>query len=521
MDECFHVRTQWRGLEVTDYLDCSGGRPMQRAGRTDLVRVIEGSGRVRVEFAPRLDFGRQPTRLRVHPEGVEVEDTPDPIVLRSPGVEWTLLDEGAHQTAVAEIEVDGGPIVLELRYGSGSLGPTVVSESQRRRQTERYWRDWAEGLELPHMDEALLRRSALVLRGLVYGPTGAIAAAGTTSLPETIGGVRNWDYRYCWPRDASMSAATLVRVGSNAEAMRLLDWLLTIVDTLASPDRLQPIYTVTGQELGSEAEISELSGYRGSRPVRVGNAASRQLQLDVFGPVVDLVHALAQAGAPLSGEHWRLVESAVTAVQRRWEEPDHGIWEVRGPRRHYTHSKAMCWLAVDRGIKVAEQLLGRERSDWIGLRDHIARDVLERGFRSDLNAYTMAYGEHQLDAGTLLMGTIGLIEPHDPRFVGTVEAIEHSLREGPTVYRYRTDDGLPGDEGGFHICTGWLIEAYAACGRMDDARALYRELVGLAGPTGLYSEEWMPGEELALGNHPQAYSHLALLNAAICLDASG
>ncbi|MEM1331381.1 MAG: trehalose-phosphatase [Planctomycetota bacterium] len=511
------LRTSWDTITLTDYLDCSGGRPLQRAGRSDLIRVLEGTGRVRLEFAPRLDFGRQPTHMHVREDGLEIDEAIDPIVLRSPGVEWTIEREGNHDTARAEIELTGSPIVLELRCGTGSLMDAVPHESERRRQSRRYWTDWAEQLEVPEIRPDLVRRSAVVLKGLCYGPSGAIYAAGTTSLPEHLGGVRNWDYRYCWPRDAAMSAHALVRLGSQGEAMRFLDWCLGLVDTLSSPERIRPLYTVSGAELGPEAEIAELSGYGGSRPVRIGNGASGQVQLDVFGPVIDLIHELSLRGAPLSGEHWRLARAMVDAVAARWEEPDHGIWEVRMDRRHHVHSKVMCWLTVDRGIALSERLIGRDQPAWRELRDRIADDVLANGFSEEAQSYSTAYGSEDLDAATLMIGLCGLLDPGDERFAKTVDAIEQELRKGPVVYRYLFDDGLPGREGAFHICTSWLIESMAKVGRRDDARELFEQMCALAGSTGLLPEQWCPETARSLGNHPQAYSHLGLINAALAL----
>jgi len=520
-DHTMLLRTRWDRIEVLDYLDCSAGRPTQRAGRSDLVRVVTGSGRVRITFAPRLDFGRVPTKLGVREGGIEVEDTADPVVLYAPGVEWTITEEGPHECATAEVELHGRPLVLELRFGTGHLGPSVVPEAERRRQTERFWRDWSLALDVPDVSPELVRRSALALKALCYGPTGSIAAAATTSLPEHIGGVRNWDYRYCWPRDASLAAHALLRLGSQSEAMRLLDWCLNIVDNkVESADRLQPLYTITGHEVTPEADLTELNGYGGSRPVRVGNAASRQVQLDVFGPVVDLVHDLLEHGAPLSSEHWRLVESMVTAVAHRWIEPDHGIWEMRMERRHHVHSKAMCWVTADRGARIAERLLGRERRDWRELADEIRADVLEHGFNAEVGAFTTAYGERDIDAATLLVGLCGLVDPLDERFVATVEAVQRELREGPVVYRYHFDDGLPGEEGGFHLCTAWLVESLAAIGRVGEARDLFEQMCALAGPTGLLSEEYCPKLDRSLGNHPQAYSHLGVVNAALSLVRS-
>lgn len=513
----FHLTHRFPTFQVTDFLDCSGGRPLQRAGRTDLIRSLSGSGEVVIEFAPRLDFGRVPTRLAVTDHGLEVLDSFDPLVLRAPGLEWTLTEEGPHQTATATVELTDSPLVLELRCGTGDstlgLQPDVRSE-----QTRAHWETWAECLELPEKYREVSLRSALVLKGLCYGPTGAIAAAATTSLPEGLGGVRNWDYRYCWIRDAAMTAETLVELGSLTEGMQYCDWVFDVLDRCSSPQELRPVYTLTGAELGTEAEIPELAGYAGSRPVRVGNAASRQVQLDVFGPFVQLLDVLLERGAPLSSEHWRMVQSVVTAVEARWHEPDHGIWEVRGPRRHFVHSKTMCWQAVDRGLRVARRLVGTDPPEWIALRDRIARDVCEHGWKDDVGSFVAAYDGTDLDASTLFVGLSGLLPADDPRFRATVETVERYLREGPTVYRYRFEDGLPGREGGFHICTTWLVESLILIGETDRAEKLFDDLVGLASSTLLFPEQFDPEDQRSLGNHPQAYTHLGILRCARRLE---
>ncbi|MBS0197245.1 MAG: trehalose-phosphatase [Planctomycetes bacterium] len=512
------LKTTWPGCTVTDYLDCGAGRAFQRAGRTDLVRVIEGPGACRVRFAPRLDFGRVATRLAVREHGLEVEGSPDPILLYAPGIAWRISADGPHQTAEADITPDAAPVILELRIGSANDRPHPHAEPQRRNLTQRYWSTWAATLRLPTVGAEHVRRSALLLRALVYGPTGAIAAAATTSLPEHLGGSRNWDYRYCWPRDAAMAASALVRLGNTGTAMRLLDWLARVLDQCESPGRLRPIYTVDGRDLGPEAEIGGLAGYAQSRPVRIGNAAALQVQLDVFGPITDLIALLAESGAPISPDHWRMTRAMVEAVESRWQEPDHGIWEIRCEREHHVHSKVMCFHTVARALVVHECVIGRPNPAWAVLRDRIRDDVLANGFNTQLNAFTGAYGHAELDASALSVGLTGLLDAHDPRFISTVDAVNRGLREGGTVYRYRFDDGLPGREGGFHLCTGWLIEALVLCGRMKEAAELFEELLRCVGPTGVLSEQHEPRFNIPLGNAPQAYSHLALINAATALD---
>jgi len=513
------LKTTWSRISVTDFLDCSAGKPTQRAGRTDLVRQVEGRGEVTIIFAPRLDFGRCPTRIVVREGGLEIDDTIDPIVLRAPGVRWQIHEEGPHQTAVGTIALKGEPLRMELRYGTGSLREqTTIVPQERYRLTKAYWEAWADRLVLPRREAGLVRRSALVLKGLCYGPTGGIAAAATTSLPEEIGGIRNWDYRYCWLRDAAMSAAALVKLGSFAEAMGFLDWMLAVIDRAAAPERLMPLYTVTGHEVGAEAEIAELAGYAGSRPVRVGNAARGQVQLDVFGPIAELVWQLLLAEAPVSSEHWRLVEAMVHAVEARWHEPDHGIWEIRKPRRHHVHSKVMCWLAVDRGVKVSERFLDRRRPAWEALRDQIAADILANAWNETAGAYTAAYGGEDLDAAALMIGLAGLVECTESKFLATIRAIEGQLRMGPTVFRYLADDGLPGREGGFFICASWLVDSLWKAGRRDDAEALFESLIDLAGPEGLLPEQYDPLLCRTLGNHPQAYSHIGVIENALTLS---
>ena len=517
LDDSLILETRWPDFTIKDYLDCSMGRPSQRSGRTDLVRVIEGRGRVRITFAPRLDFGRLSTRLLAREGGLEIQGAVDPIVLHSPGIHWSIEQEGTHHTAEAIVDLGPHPLILQLRYGTGSLKSSTLQESERRKKTEKYWKQWVSDLSIPSVASDLVKRSALTLKALCYGPTGGILAAATTSLPETIGGVRNWDYRYTWLRDAALTAEALARLGSIHEGMRFLDWVLGVIENAPSPERLRPLYTVTGNHLGPEAEIAHLHGYCGSRPVRIGNAAAAQVQLDVFGPIINLVYVLLMSGAPLSTEHWRIVESFAIAVEHRWQEPDHGIWEVRSNSRHHIHSKVMCWLAIDRAIKIAEHFLDQDRQDWHRLRDKIRKDVLENGFNENVQAFTAAYDCEDLDAAALQVGLYGLVEPNDPRLVSTVDAIERELREGVAVWRYRYEDGLPGKEGGFLFCTSWLIDALLLIGREDQAWQLFEEFCGLFGPTGLLSEEYDPETGLCLGNHPQAFTHLGLIHNALNL----
>jgi pentatricopeptide repeat protein len=386
---------------------------------------------------------------------------------------------------------------------------------------EQGWRDWATSLKLPTVARDHVLRSALTLRGLVHSPSGSILAAATSSLPEEVGGVRNWDYRYCWLRDAAMTARALVDLGSLTEAEAYLGWVDRCIDrTGGHPERLHPLYTVDGWDLGPEAVIDTLPGYAGSRPVRIGNAANRQLQLDVFGPIADLIVAVSTTRGWVRDEEWRVIEAMVAAVERRWHEPDHGLWEARLPPRHHVYSKVMCWLTVDRALQLLRVHGGGERRDWADLRDRIGANVLDHGWDEEAGAYTVAYGHPEMDASSLWIGLSGLLADDDPRFLSTVLAIEAELRSGPIVYRYKWDDGLPGREGGFHVCSAWMIEAYLRTGRRADAEELFDQMLDCAGPTGLLPEQYDPEAERGLGNHPQAYSHLGLIRCAMLLDGT-
>jgi trehalose-phosphatase len=508
------AETRWPGVSVVDYLDSDDDTTL-------LVRVLSGFRPAVVEFAPRLDYARAATRLRVWDDGLEVAGTSDPIVLRAPGLDWELVEEGQHQTARATVDLSAGPVVLELRCGTASLHPSPVAEPERRRRVDDEWRSWAARLTLPSVARDLVLRSALTLRALCHEPTGAILAAATTSLPEVVGGIRNWDYRFCWIRDGALTASALARLGSFGEARAFLDWLLQILDSTPGPERMRPVYTVGGHDLMSEAAITQLSGYAGSRPVRIGNAAEHQVQLDTFAPVVELLALVAERGATLATDHWHIVEAMVQAVERRWFEPDHGIWEVRLQPRHHVHSKVMCWYTVDRALALCRLVHGTERPDWVDLRRAIADDVLANGWKESVGAFTCAYDGEDLDAAVLHVGLTGLLAPDDKRFLSTIHAIELVLRDGPTVYRYRSDDGLPGFEGGFHLCASWLVEAYLIAGRTDDALELFHQMEALCGPTGLLSEQYDLRQERALGNFPQAYSHLGIINNAVMLERSG
>lgn len=514
------LRSEFATFHVTDYLDASRGRTKHQAGRSDLIRVIEGSGVVNVTFAPRLNFGRTITKLEQKDRGLVVKGGVDLICLRSPEMLWSIIEDGDHQTATVQFDLDalGGRVKLELRCGTANVRSDSMPEPERRTQTQTHWQKWIDRLKIPEFRTEEVKRSALTLKALCHTPTGAILAAATMGLPEGFGGERNWDYRYCWLRDASMTAATLVRLGSHAEAMKFLDWLDDVVQSRGSALLLNPLYMVSGGHLAPEAEIAELSGFRGSRPVRINNGADTQVQLDVFGAVVDLIAVLAQNGEPLSTKHWNLVQDLVVAVKERWREEDAGIWEFRSAPRHYTYSKLMCWVAVDRAVFLADYFIGEVPQDWEDLRDEIAEAIHTRCYKVSTNAYTSAYDGEDIDASVLALGIFGFIEMDDPKFQGTIKAVEDKLLIKDSVYRYLVEDALQGSEGGWNILTLWLSQCYWASGRQDDAKRLFNIVRKNFGVTGLMSEQVDPETLEAMGNHPQAYSHLAYIDAALAMS---
>jgi GH15 family glucan-1,4-alpha-glucosidase len=510
------VETRWSGLTVTDFL---GGEN----GHTTLVRILTGTVPVRLAFAPRPEFGQVPTQLTAVGPELRVLGSNEAIVLVAEGVRWEIVGDGVHHTAHAVVDLAraGGVVTLELIFDRPGLvsSSTVAQVLTHQAEVEQPWRSWLDSLQLPRRNREAVCRSALTLRALWYRPTGAILAAGTSSLPEEVGGLRNWDYRYCWLRDAAMAAQALVSLGSGEEAEALLAWTRRVIEgTAGHPERLHPLYTVDGFELGAEAVIETLPGYAGSRPVRVGNAANRQVQLDVFGPIADLLSHYADLRGGLTPWQVDLQADMVEAVSRRWHEPDHGIWEARIPPRHHVYSKVMGWLTVDRALRVCDKYGIPAGDEWESLRTRIAEDVLTAGWHPEVGAYTVAYGHRDIDASSLWIGLSGMLPDDDPRFLATALAVEAELRSGPIVYRYRWDDGLPGKEGGFHLCTAWLIEAYLRTGRRSDAEELFAQMLACAGPTWLLPEQHDPLTERGLGNHPQAYSHLGLINCAMLLD---
>ncbi len=382
------------------------------------------------------------------------------------------------------------------------------------------WRTWLEGCTYKGPYAEWVKRSALVLKMMTYAPTGAIVAAPTTSLPEDLGGVRNWDYRYTWLRDATFTLYALNVLGFTEEAHAFTHWLRRL--SYSNGEDLQIMYGIRGERELFERELTHLNGYCGSRPVRIGNGAADQKQLDVFGEVLDCIHlyrrhgCFERYGEKLEGPLWAMMRLLVEHVCSHWQEADSGIWEVREDQRHFVYSKVMCWVALDRGIRAADQLhLEADLTRWRHVRDQIRADILTHGYNTQLGAFMQSYDSTATDASNLLLPLVGFIPPDDPRMRSTVDRIIEQLTdEHGFVYRYRTDDGLPGNDGTFTICTFWLIDNLAMQGRVAEARSLFERLLNYASHLGLFAEEIGPNGTKALGNYPQAFTHIALINSA-------
>ena len=475
----------------------------------DLCRVLhctEGEITVLSRFAPRPDYARTTPVLCPQSEGVCFETQEMKLCLAS-DQEWEVGDGVAtfRTTLRAGAEVR---CVL-----SSHLFMPLNTIAVNLEGTRHFWNAWIAKCTYDGLWPVAVRRSAITLKLLTYAPTGAIIAAPTTSLPEWIGGVRNWDYRYTWLRDASLTLSALYILGYRDEARAFFGWLGECAQLYGTP--LQIMYGVDGEVDLQEVELDHLEGYRGSRPVRTGNGAYDQRQLDVYGGLLDAAYVYECEGQLLTPEQWATLCSEIDYVCANWSEPDHGIWEMRKPEQHHTFSKLMCWVALDRGIRVAtmEGWLYDELH-WNQTRDAIRAGILAHSWKPESQAFTMTNRTCDLDASVLLLPLVGFLPADDPRVRSTIEQIDQHLGQGALVYRYRMDDGLPGDEGAFLLCSFWMVEALAMLGRVDEAVQRFTELLACAGTQGLLSEEVDPANGTALGNYPQAFSHIGLINSA-------
>ena len=491
-----------------------------RGNAPDIVRIVEGvEGFVpmRSELVIRFDFGQiVPWVRRVDHARVAIAG-PDALCVRTP-VEL----HGENLTTVSEFSLAPGdrvPFVLTW-YPSHEPLPEEIDPEQALEDAIRYWHDWANTCVHygPYHDE--IHESLLFLKALTYEPTGGIVAAPTTSLPEWIGGVRNWDYRFCWLRDATLTLLAMLQAGYMDEAVAWRAWLLRAI--AGDPADVQIMYGLAGERRLEERTIEWLPGYEGSAPVRVGNAASTQLQLDVYGEVLDALYQSRAHGAPADDNIWSLSRNLLAWLEENWRQVDSGLWEVRGPARHFTHSKVMAWVAFDRGVRACEDF-GREGpvDRWRAIREEIKDEVLKRGWSDAKQSFTQSYESEALDASALVLPIVGFLPATDPRIVSTVAAVERELLVDGLVLRYRPEDegidGLPGGEGVFLACSFWLVEVLALQDREDEATALFERLLGLRNDVGLLAEEYDPRSGRQLGNFPQAFTHLALVEAAIAL----
>ncbi|MFG3353814.1 glycoside hydrolase family 15 protein [Streptomyces sp. NPDC048001] len=495
----------------------------QRDEAPDLVRIVEGvTGSVEMAATLRLrfDYGSVvPWMRRADGHRVAVAG-PDAVWLRS---EPQVKTWGQQFSTCSSFTVAAGESVAFVLtwHPSHKSRPPLIDPHESLRHTLEDWTAWASvcGYRGPYREAVV--RSLITLKALTYAPTGGIVAAPTTSLPEELGGVRNWDYRFCWLRDSALTLGSLVSAGYHEEAAAWRDWLLRAV--AGDPADLQIMYGIAGERRLPEFEVEWLGGYGGAVPVRVGNEAATQLQLDVYGEVIDSLFVCRQAGLPAERHAWNIQLSLLGFLESTWRQPDEGLWEVRGPRRHFVHSKVMAWAAADRAVRTLEtdRSLPGEAARWRAMRDEVHREVCEKGYDPVRNTFTQSYGSEELDAATLLIPHVGFLPGDDPRVLGTIEAVRRELAVGPLVRRYSTAgagvDGLPGGEGTFLACSFWLTDALCMAGRHEEARELFEQLLALRNDVGLLSEEYDPAAERLLGNYPQAFSHIGLVNTALAL----
>ena len=512
--------TEWEtdegAVRVTDLMP-------QRDRAPDLVRVVEGlHGKVTVRSTLRLrfDYGSiVPWMRKTNSHRVAIAG-PDSVWLRTePPVHTWGEDYGTHSEFTVE---KGEKVAFVLTWHpSHHPRPPQIDPYKALHASVKDWQKWSAACRYkgPHRDAVL--RSLITLKALTYAPTGGIVAAPTTSLPEELGGVRNWDYRYCWLRDSTLTLGALLACGYHEEAEAWRNWLLRAV--AGDPADLRIMYGLAGERRLPEFELSWLSGFADSTPVRIGNEAVNQLQLDVYGEVLDSLSLARSSGLSAKPHTWAIQASLMDWLQAEWRQPDEGLWEVRGDRRQFVHSKVMVWVAADRAVRALEEnpKLTGDVDDWRALRDEVHREVCEKGFDTERNTFTQSYGSRELDAALLLIPRVGFLPPDDPRVVGTIDAIREELGHGGFLRRYSTDettvDGLPGDEGTFLVCSFWLADALHMTGRKKEARELFERLVGLTNDVGLLSEEYDPVDERQLGNFPQAFSHVGLVNTALAL----
>jgi GH15 family glucan-1,4-alpha-glucosidase len=484
--------------------------------RSDIVRLVrgrEGSVRMATDIVLRCDYGSVIPWVRHVQGGLSAVAGPDAIYVRTP---VALHGEDFHTRAGFTVEAGRTVPFVMTCFPSHLFEPLRIDPEQALRTTEAWWHEWAAACTYQGPWREAVVRSLITLKALTHAPTGAIVAAPTTSLPELIGGNRNWDYRYCWLRDATFTLYALQLSGFRDEARAWRDWLLRAI--AGTPSQVQPLYGIAGERRLMEYEIPWLGGYAGSRPVRIGNHAKTQSQLDVYGEVMDAFHVARRHDIEPHDDSWRLQHHLVEFLESNWDQPDNGLWEMRGPRRHFTHSKVMSWVALDRAVKaVTRHGLDGPVERWSALRDAIHARICRDAYDAERNTFVQYFGGETLDGALLMLPLVGFLPATDPRIQGTVAAIQAKLCVDGLVRRYLPDvelDGLHGGEGVFLACSFWLVDNLAMMGRADEARELFERLLGFCNDLGLVAEEYDPAARRQLGNFPQAFSHIALINSA-------
>jgi len=503
-------------VKLIDFMPVRGTAP-------DIVRIVtgvRGEVRMKMELVLRFDYGSIVPWVRRIERGLRATAGPDTVYL------WTdVRVRGEDLRSVADFEVkEGQRIPFTLTWSETHWHEPECQDAEKElADATRWWKEWSERCTYRGPWWKAVVASLITLKGLIYQPTGGIVAAPTTSLPEEIGGVRNWDYRYCWLRDSTFTLASLLVGGYKEEAKAWREWLTNAV--AGTPSDVNIMYGLGGERRLIESELDWLPGYEGSKPVRTGNLAYRQHQLDVYGELMDTLHLARRLGVPASADAWRIQRALVRFLETDWDKPDEGLWEVRGPRRHFTHSKVMAWVAVDRAIKAVEQF-GEDGpvDQWRHLRKQICDEIWRQGFDQELNSFVWYYGSKEADASLLMLPLVGFVDANDPAMLGTVRLIQERLMRDGFVQRYPTNpevDGLPGGEGAFLLCTFWLADNLALQGRRNEARDIFERLLDCRNDLGLLAEEYSPEQKRLLGNFPQAFSHIGLINTARNLAEKG
>jgi GH15 family glucan-1,4-alpha-glucosidase len=507
--------------EVTDFMPVEESDTCHRIIRT--VTAVRGHVSFECHCRPAFDYARSNHRLILTDQKATFQSSHGALLLTAP-LKLTEDGNGGVTSSFTLKEGETATVALQaLSYGTKLFDASFVNESESEelfRSTVRYWHDWLSKSQYRGRWRMMVNRSALVLKLLTFKPSGAIVAAPSSSLPEEIGGERNWDYRFSWIRDSAFTVYALLRIGFTGEAKAFMEWLMKRIAELKG-GKLKPVYQLNGQPMTHEEILSHLDGYKDSRPVRIGNAASDQLQLDIYGALMDAVYLYNKHASPISYDLWTSLRRLLNWVSENWSLPDSGIWEMRSAPQHFVYSRMMCWVALDRGIRLAEKRgFPAPIDEWRKARDSIYEELMVKGWNDARQAFVQSYETNELDASSLLMPLVFFLSPADPRMLKTIDAVQHELTSDHLVLRYRTDrvkDGAKGAEGTFSLCTFWLVEALTRVGRLEEARMTFEKMLGYANHLGLFAEE-ISATGSPLGNFPQAFTHLAPITAAVNLD---